>query len=126
MAEATHEDAQLLLQLARLGQQMEGTEARGFIWSDKFVSDHDEFLKKYPRGSKEYGYVQQLAYWFETVGTLWKHGLINEELLLDWLAVHPTWERMKDILLHEREESGMSSMWENYEALAEASVAAHV
>jgi hypothetical protein len=43
MAEATTEDAQLVVQLAKLGTQMAPASARGWIWSDEFVSDPDEF-----------------------------------------------------------------------------------
>ena len=26
-----------------------------------------------------------VAAWYETIGTLWKHGLLDEDLLFDWL-----------------------------------------
>jgi hypothetical protein len=120
MAEATKEDARLVVQLAQLGTQMVPPQARGWIWSDEFVSDADEFREKYPPGSKEFDYVSGTATWYETIGTLWKNGLLNEELLSDWLYVTGMWERLKPILVAQR--SNTPQLWENFEALAEAQV----
>ena len=90
---ATKEDAQLVVQLAQLGGQMSDPKARGFIWGDRFVSDAKGFFEKYPPGTDEWNYVGGVAAWYETIGTLWKHGLLDEELLFDWLWVAGMWER---------------------------------
>jgi len=118
MAEATMDDAQLVVQLAQLGTEMAPADARGWIWSDDFVSDPDEFREKFPPGSRESQYVNSVATWYETVGTLWKHDLLNEELLFDWLYVTGIWERLKPILVQMRRST--PQLWENFEALAEA------
>ena len=122
MAEATYEDAQLVIQLAQLGSQMTHPKARGWIWSDDFLPDGAEFFEKYPPGSDEFNYVSSVAAWHETVATLWKRGLVNEELLFDWLWVRGIWERMKDVLIVMRERSDTSRLWENFQAMAEAQV----
>jgi hypothetical protein len=122
MAEATKEDAQLVVQLAQLGTQLVHPQARGWIWSDAFVSDPDEFHEKYPPGSAEFDYVGGMAAWYETIATLWKHGLLNEELLFDWLYVTGMWERLKPILVAMRHNT--PQLWENFEALAEAQATA--
>ncbi len=124
MAEPTKEDAQLMIQLAQLGTDMIKPKARGWIWSDDFVSDPDEFRSKFPRGSDEYDYVNSIAAWHETLATLWKRGLISEELVFDWLWVPALWERLKPILLAEREEAGVAELWANFETMAEAQVGA--
>jgi hypothetical protein len=118
MAEPTKEDAQLVVQLAQLGTQMVHPQARGWIWSDQFVSDPEEFREKYPPGTVESDYVTGMAGWYETIATLWKHELLNEELLFDWLYVRGMWERLKPILVAMR--SNTPQLWENFEALAEA------
>ncbi|HYX89624.1 MAG TPA: hypothetical protein VE753_09670 [Gaiellaceae bacterium] len=120
MAEPTYEDAQLVIQLAQLGTQMVHPKARGWIWSDEFVADGAEFFEKFPPGSDEFNYVSSVAAWHETVATLWKRGLVNEELLFDWLWVPGIWERTKDVLVAMRGRSGTSQLWENFEAMAEA------
>jgi hypothetical protein len=122
MAEATREDAQLVVQLAELGTRLVHPQARGWIWSDEFVADADEFYEKYPPGSVEFDYVSGMAAWYETIGTLWKHGLVNEELLFDWLYVTGMWERLKEILVAQRRNT--PQLWENFEAMAEAQVGA--
>lgn len=119
---ADKEDAQLVVQLAQLGAQMVHPRARGWIWSDEFVSDPDEFREKYPPGTVESDYVNGVATWYETIGTLWKHGLLDEQLLFDWLYVTGMWERLKPILVAMR--SNTPQLWENFEAMAEAQVGA--
>jgi hypothetical protein len=126
MAEPTREDAQLVVQLATLFAQSGAREGTSWIWSDAFVSDHDEFKEKYPPGSTEFNHVMATAGFYETIGTLWKHKLISEELLFDWLAMEPLWNRMRPILLAFREGMGEPRLFENFEAMAEASVPARV
>ena len=118
MAEPTNADAQLVVQLAQLGTQMVHPQARGWIWSDDFVSDPQEFWEKYPPGTVQFDYVSGFAGWYETIATLWKHGLLEEKLLFDWLYVTGIWERLGPILLEMRKNT--PQLWENFEALAEA------
>jgi Domain of unknown function (DUF4760) len=118
---ATREDAQLMVQLAQLFVTSGGPEASGWMWSDDFVSDPEEFKQNFPFGSPEARHLNAIASFNETVATLTKRGLLDEELVLDWLAVHVVWERLKEILLDQREQSGEPRLWENFEALAERS-----
>ena len=124
MAEATQEDAHLVIELAQLGTRMVHPKARGWVWSDDFVSDPAEFFDKYPPGTEEFNYVTSLAGWHETIATLWKRGLVSEDLLFDWLWVAGMWDRLQGILLAMRERSGTTRLWENFEAMAEAQVGA--
>jgi hypothetical protein len=123
MAEPTKDDAHLVIELAQLGSQMVHPKARGWIWSDELVSDGDEFFEKYPPGTEEFLYVSGVAAWHETVATLWKRGLVSEELLFDWLWVAGVWERLEGILLEMRGR-GTPQLWENFEAMAKAQVSA--
>lgn len=118
---AGKEDAQLVVQLAQLGGQMAHPKARGYIWGDDFISDPKEFFEKHPPGSIEWDYVGGVAAWYETVGTLWKHGLIDEDLLFDWLWTAGMWERLKPLLVAMREAT--PQLWENFEAMAEKQAA---
>jgi hypothetical protein len=124
MAEPTKDDAHLVIELAQLGSQMVHPKARGWIWSEEFVSDGDEFFDRYPPGTDEFLYVSGMAAWHETVATLWKRGLIDEELLFDWLWVAGIWDKLKDILITMRQGSGTQQLWANFEAMAEAQVSA--
>ena len=96
------------------------TEALNWLWSDQFVVDYEEFAKKYPFGSEGRDSVAKICGAFETLGTLYKHGLFNEDLLFDWLVVPMVWERIKGYALGVRLEAGNPGIYENFEALAAA------
>jgi hypothetical protein len=120
MAKPTYEDAALIVQLAQWGSASGVDEAKNWLRSDQFTPDPKEFVEKYPPGSEGQAHVAKVGAWFETVGTLYKHGLLNEELLFDWLAVDFVWERVKALALWAREQTGDEAMFENFEAMAKA------
>jgi hypothetical protein len=88
------------------------------MWSDQFILEYAEFAEKYPPGSEGFANASKICGWFETVGTLYKQGLFNEELLFDWLAVNLVWNRIEGFALGWREQTGEPRMYENFEALA--------
>lgn len=90
------------------------------MWSDQFVPDYAEFVEKYPPGSEGFANASSICSWFETIGTLYKQGLFNEELLFDWLAVDLVWDRIKGFALGWREQTGAAGIYENFEAMAKA------
>jgi len=120
MAIPTHEDAALMIQLAQWRSASGADEAGDWLFSDEFTPDYAEFLKKYPAGSEGWAKAFKILRWYETVGTLYKHGLINQDLLFDWMAAYAVWDRMKGIALGHREQAGDAAMWENLEAMAKA------
>ena len=120
MAGATKEDARLIVDLARLYIESESNKAAALFWSDDFPRSPEEFRQRYPLSSDEARRIYAALGFFETVATLWKHKLIDEELLLDWLSVGGAWERLREIALDMREQAGEPRLWENFEALAQA------
>jgi hypothetical protein len=120
MAKPTYEDASLMLQFAIWGATAGNQKAGAFIWSDKFLTDFKQFKEKYPVGTEEYSYAVQLCGWYETLGTLFKHGLFNRELLFDWLLVSAIWDRLKGFVLGVREEAKEPRLYEFFEAMAKA------
>jgi hypothetical protein len=96
------------------------TEVWSWMLSDEFVPEYPDFIEKYPPGSEGYRKATDLCMWMETIGTLYKQGLFSGELLFDWLAVGFMWNGLKGFALGEREKFGLPSLWENFEALAEA------
>jgi hypothetical protein len=116
MPKPTHDDAQIMLQLV----QAWPVEATDWIWSDEFVADPDEFAEKYPGAGPQFSSLRGVLNWYETIGTLYKHGLLNGDLLFDWLAVYAVWDRVKEHALAWREEMGEPRMYENFEAMAKA------
>lgn len=116
MAKPTYEDARILLQLAEMWPGC----ALDWVWSDEFIPDYKELVEKHGPPSEEWGRIRLVCGYFETIGTLYKYGLINEDLLFDWAAVAPIWDRVKGFTLGWREEMGMAALYENFEAMAEA------
>jgi len=109
-----------MLQLAQLNAVWGVHAALNWVWSDEFVPDYAEFVEKHPAGSEGFRNASNVCGWYETIGTLYKHGLFNEELLFDWLAVYLVWDRVKGFALGMREQVGEPRLYENFEAMAKA------
>lgn len=56
----------------------------------------------------------------ERVGTLVKNGLIDADVLLDFMGffVRETWEHLRPLVLEQRKRYGEARLWENFEHLA--------
>jgi hypothetical protein len=120
MTKPNYQDANLVVQLLQYFSSAGLSQASSWIWTDEFVSDYHDFIKKYPTGSENNIKVVKLCGYYETIGTLWKHRLINEELLFDWLAIDVVWNRVKGFALGFRKATGEPRMYENFEAMAKA------
>jgi hypothetical protein len=62
--------------------------------------------------------VVRVLSWGETIGTLTKNGLLDTDLVLDWIWVSGLWERVGPAALKQREKHGVPELYENFEALA--------
>jgi hypothetical protein len=118
MTKPTHQDAMLMLAFAEWANNFVQRRARRFVWGGKFIADHAEFVKKYPPGSRQYDYVTQQLGAMETLGTMYKMGLFNEELLFEWQAIYPLWDRLESHVLGRREEAGDPRILENFDYMA--------
>jgi hypothetical protein len=105
----THEDAVLIVELAKLGAMSGLGDAAGKIFADDFDPDAAELSD--PEVRLVLGYN-------ETVATLVKNGLLNRDLVVDWLWVTGTWARVGPAALRAREQAGVPVLYENFEALA--------
>jgi hypothetical protein len=83
MAKSTYRDAMVILQIGQLWTTSGASKAFNWLWSDQFIPDYAAFVEKYPRGSEGWHNAFLLLKHYETIGALWKHGLIYEELLFD-------------------------------------------
>lgn len=120
MTKPTHQDAMVMLNIMQWAALADLESASRFIWGDKYIKEFEEFVKKYPPGTKEYSRVLRFCGYYETIGTLWKNELLNEDLLFDWLLIKPSWDRVSGFTLGLRAETGEKRMFENFEALAGA------
>ena len=105
----THEDAVLVVELAKLGAMNGLAEAAGKIFADDFDPHAAELSDPS---------VRIVLGWNETVATLVKNDLLNRELVYDWLWVAGTWDRVGPAALRAREAAGVAVLYENFEALA--------
>ena len=120
MAKPTQEDATIILELAKMGMQPELADAFSWLFAEPPPADYDRFTQKHPPGSREHRWADRLCDYYETVGALWKHGLINEELLFDSIWVGGPWERIKAFALGQRKKFDNPKIYELFEALAAA------
>ncbi len=123
MPKSSFAEATLLLQIAQWGATAGYGAARSWVGSDEHITDYDAFRAKYPNGSEGARHVALVCSYFETLGALWKHGMINENLIFDWTAVALTWDRVGSWALGTRQRVGQPRLFENFEALANAEVA---
>lgn len=120
MAKTSYEEAALVLQVNQWGAMQGLGGAMNWIWSDEFVPDFAGFAAKYPPGSDGARNVALVCTYFETLGTLWKHGLVSEGFLFDLIAVGMYWERLSAWALGVRQGMNNARLWENFESLAGA------
>ena len=105
----THEDAMLVVELAKLGAMNGLAEAAGKIFGDDFDPDAAELSDPS---------VRIVLGWNETVATLVKNDLLSRDLVNDWLWVAGTWDRVGPAAVRAREAAGVPVLYENFEALA--------
>ena len=106
---ASREDAALVVQLAQWGATMGLEEAQQAVWAEGFDPD---------TASVDDVLVSRVLVWGETIGTLTKNGLLDTDLVLDWLWVAGMWSRVGPAATRLREKHGVPELYENFEALA--------
>jgi hypothetical protein len=106
---ATHEDAILLVELAKWGVMSGLPDAAGAIFADDFDPDAVEATDP-P--------IRTVLAFAETVATLVKNDLFDRELVYDWLWVAGIWERVGPAARRARTRLGVPQLYENVEALA--------
>jgi hypothetical protein len=92
---ASWNDADILLRLDELADKPGTREA--FLWSRKLFEgmQKGEEPKEIASNSSDHEKYGRIATFFETVGTLAKHGLIKENLLYDRWLIYPFWNLFK-------------------------------
>jgi len=109
----THNDAVLVVELAKLASMSGVPEAVRAVFADDFDPNAAETTDPH---------VQTVLGFNETVGTLVKNGLLDRDLVLDWLWVAGPWERVGPAAKRAREKAGVPNLYENFEALAVGSL----
>ncbi len=105
----SREDASLIVELAKWGTMTGVAEASRAIYADDFDATAANVSDPH---------VHTILNFNETIGTLVKNGLLDRDLVYDWLWFVGSWERVGPAALRAREEAGVAQLYENYEALA--------
>ena len=106
---ATYDDANLIMQIVRWGNEMGLTEAVRSVLADDFdpeTADIDD-----PSAQK----VLQFG---EVVGTFVKQGVLDRGLVLDMWWIEGLWKRVAPVARQQRDHLGEPRLSENFEALA--------
>lgn len=119
----TAEDARIVMELWKLGGTDRSVKASRWFFNEfvpKKINDYVEYRRLYPMGSEEGGHVGEIFGWFELVGGLVEHGLVNEDLLFDVIPpIRMFWEPLKPVIYGERAEMKEPRIGENFELLYE-------
>jgi hypothetical protein len=105
----TKDDAKMIIELAKWGAMIEFGPSMGALFDDGFDPDTAAMSDEPVRTVLAFG---------ETVGTLVSNGLLDRELVRDWLWFDGIWSRVRPAALRAREELGEPRLYENLEALA--------
>jgi hypothetical protein len=105
----THDDAVLVIEIAKWGAMSGLGDALGSIFADDF--DPDAAAIGDPP-------VRTVLNFFETVATLVKNDLLDRELVYDWLWVAGPWDRVGPAAMRFRESAGVPALYENFERMA--------
>ena len=106
---ATHNDAILMVELAQWGSMAGIDEAARDVMSDQFDPEQADIQD---------ASVSKVLMFGETIGTLVKNGLLDRQLVYDWLWVEGSWAKVAPAARRAREKAGVPKLYENYEALA--------
>lgn len=112
MARPTHDDALLMVELARWSTELGVQDAIPHILADDFDPETADMLVD--------DAVRTLLLFGESVGTLVKHDLLSSELVHDWIWVAGIWDRVGPAAIRQRKKFGEARLYENFEALAES------
>lgn len=107
-------DVDLLLRLLELVLSEPVARARNFFRTIPDGLTFPEILEKYPRGTDEFRYFDTIMTFWETVGSLLKHGLLNEELAFDTFLDAPPRPKVEAAAVALRKERGPLEL-ENFE-----------
>ena len=112
------EDADLLMRFDELASKEQTRKAIDWFRVTHLGADAPN-MHPILRDAPEFVYVHRFIELFETMGTLVKFHLLNEEMVHDRWMVRSVWEFLKPTIERERRTIGSPTLAENFEWLAE-------
>lgn len=118
MAGPTHQDALVLLELMQTSAIRGMPDPLGWLSSPEYDAAYASFRRKYPPGTEMYEVAMRIVQHFDTLGVLWKHGLVQEDLAFDSAPVDGVWERIQGFVMGVREELRSPMYGAHFEMMA--------
>jgi len=122
MSGASQQDAMVLLELGRISAIRGMPSPLSWLSGAEFDREYSSFRRKFPPGTDMYDTAMTIVQHFDTLGVLWKHGLVNEDLAYDWAPVELVWERLHSFVIGVREELHAPTFGAHFEMMARAEV----
>jgi hypothetical protein len=120
MAGATHQDAMVLLKLMEVSALRGMPVPLAWLSGTEFDTEYASFRRKCPPGSDHFEQAMAIVQHYETLGVLWKHGLVEEDLAFDATPVEAVWERIQGFVHGVREELKAPMFGAHFEMMARA------
>ena len=117
-AGAGHDDAAALVQLVHLHAQLQVSDGLDVLWRADFPQDPYTIDAWYPPGTDGRRGLESVLVWFQTVGTLVKHGLLDPAIARDVARADLVWARIGPMAVAERGRTGDDEMWAGFQLLA--------
>ncbi len=114
---ATFNEAQILLKLNDLQQSERIFSAWSFAQLDFKADSWDDFLQRYPKGSKGFDAFYAVGHFLELAGVLLKYGALNEDLFFETFWFGPIWKNFEPLIKSMRRKFNEPSLEENFEYL---------
>ncbi len=111
------QDADLLLKLNEFQQSERVFNGWAFSQFEFNAKNWDDFVKKYPPGSKGFDSFYSVGHFLELAGVLVKHKLLSEDLFFDTFWFEPIWKNFEPVILSMRKKMKEPSLEENFEYL---------
>ena len=114
----SHDDAVALVQLVHLHAQLQVSDGLDVLWRSDFPQDPYTIDAWYPPGTDGRRGLESVLVWFQTVGTLVKHGLLDPAIARDVARADLVWARIGPMAVAERGRTGDDEMWGGFQLLA--------
>ena len=114
----SRDDATALIQLANLHARLQVSAGLDVLWRADFPTDPYTIDAWFAPGSDGRRGLEAVLVWFQAVGTLVKHGLLDADLCRDRARADLVWARIAPMAIAERARTGDETMWANFELLA--------
>ena len=107
----------MLLRLLEMYIAPPMAEARNFMRTVPDGRTFAELREEHPPGTREFQHIDTLLCFWETMGSLIKHGLLNEELAYDTFLDAPPWPKLEAAARSLRAERNNELELENLESM---------